>query len=331
MKFYNYILHSEFMNRLIFALCTLMLLSISADYNRVDIQTSQIENIEKSKDTEGFTSRQVMEAFANNYPNRITRVEKRNDDWAVLIDEDWYYYAEGKLLREDLLGETEKYSPFPIYEYYSGPVIWEELNEERKKSIQDQTLKIDRNPPFRHPGFFNALWESCDEASSWANMKSMFFFGHRLEIHWRLLEDLASIERSLIKIAKTDRQVAEFINSITSAAAYNYRRIAGTKSLSFHSYGTAIDILNRNPQNKPAYWYWVKSTEWYDISVEERFSPPQKVVDVFEKHGFVWGGKWTHFDTIHYEYRPEVFDLNSIRDESEGEYLNVSSEIAALP
>jgi hypothetical protein len=27
---------------------------------------------------------------------------------------------------------------------------------------------------------------------------------------------------------------------------------------------------------------------------------------VFEKHGFIWGGKWGHFDIMHYEYRPEI-------------------------
>jgi hypothetical protein len=27
---------------------------------------------------------------------------------------------------------------------------------------------------------------------------------------------------------------------------------------------------------------------------------------VFEKHGFIWGGKWYHYDTMHFEYRPEL-------------------------
>jgi len=33
---------------------------------------------------------------------------------------------------------------------------------------------------------------------------------------------------------------------------------------------------------------------------------PVAVVRVFEAHGFVWGGKWRFFDTIHFEYRPEL-------------------------
>jgi hypothetical protein len=27
---------------------------------------------------------------------------------------------------------------------------------------------------------------------------------------------------------------------------------------------------------------------------------------VLEKHGFIWGGKWYHFDTMHLEHRPEL-------------------------
>jgi hypothetical protein len=34
--------------------------------------------------------------------------------------------------------------------------------------------------------------------------------------------------------------------------------------------------------------------------------PPSVVVEIFEKHGFVWGGKWYHFDNMHFEYRPEI-------------------------
>ena len=26
-----------------------------------------------------------------------------------------------------------------------------------------------------------------------------------------------------------------------------------------------------------------------------------------ERNGFVWGGKWNHYDTMHFEYRPEFF------------------------
>jgi HSP20 family protein len=33
---------------------------------------------------------------------------------------------------------------------------------------------------------------------------------------------------------------------------------------------------------------------------------PQEIVSIFERQGFIWGGKWNHFDTMHFEYRPEL-------------------------
>ena len=43
------------------------------------------------------------------------------------------------------------------------------------------------------------------------------------------------------------------------------------------------------------------------LGVEDlRNSYPQEIVDIFEKHGFIWGGKWSHFDLMHFEYRPEL-------------------------
>ena len=35
---------------------------------------------------------------------------------------------------------------------------------------------------------------------------------------------------------------------------------------------------------------------------------PQVLVDTFESQGFIWGGRWYHFDTMHFEYRPELLD-----------------------
>ena len=29
-------------------------------------------------------------------------------------------------------------------------------------------------------------------------------------------------------------------------------------------------------------------------------------MEVFERNNFIWGGKWGHFDILHFEYRPEI-------------------------
>lgn len=33
---------------------------------------------------------------------------------------------------------------------------------------------------------------------------------------------------------------------------------------------------------------------------------PMQIVDAFERHGFTWGGRWNHYDTMHFEYRQEL-------------------------
>ena len=77
---------------------------------------------------------------------------------------------------------------------------------------------------------------------------------------------------------------------------FNWRFIGGTDKLSVHSFGAAIDInLNsadywRNERDFPAY----------------RNRVPLEIVAAFERHGFIWGGKWEHYDTMHFEYRPEL-------------------------
>jgi hypothetical protein len=37
-----------------------------------------------------------------------------------------------------------------------------------------------------------------------------------------------------------------------------------------------------------------------------RRSWPSEIIEAIERHGFIWGGKWWHFDTMHFEYRPEI-------------------------
>ncbi|MDR1839603.1 MAG: M15 family metallopeptidase, partial [Treponema sp.] len=43
---------------------------------------------------------------------------------------------------------------------------------------------------------------------------------------------------------------------------------------------------------------------------------PQKVIKIFETYGFIWGGKWLFFDTMHFEYRPEILIFNGMPPEA---------------
>lgn len=82
--------------------------------------------------------------------------------------------------------------------------------------------------------------------------------------------------------------------------SFIWRPIAGTNRLSVHSFGAAVDIN----VGKSNYWRNVKQDEEALLDYKNRI--PAKIVDVFERHGFIWGGWWYHYDTMHFEYRPEL-------------------------
>jgi hypothetical protein len=84
---------------------------------------------------------------------------------------------------------------------------------------------------------------------------------------------------------------------------FNCRDIANTSRASAHGFGIAIDLNtaqgdyweNRRPRRGAP-----------EQPLEYRNRIPQEIVAIFEKHGFIWGGKWHHYDTAHFEYRPEL-------------------------
>jgi hypothetical protein len=85
-----------------------------------------------------------------------------------------------------------------------------------------------------------------------------------------------------------------------SQGTYNCRLVAGTNRESAHGLGIAIDIAAAHSH----YWRWSKPDA--DGRLLYRNEIPWEIVQIFEKHGFVWGGKWYHYDTMHFEYRPEI-------------------------
>ena len=91
---------------------------------------------------------------------------------------------------------------------------------------------------------------------------------------------------------------------------YCWRFIANTNRLSNHSFGMTLDINADQSQ----YWQWDLKAQGQiiqeDVELVYRNNVPWKIVEIFEKYGFIWGGKWYHYDTMHFEYRPELMMTN---------------------
>ncbi len=97
-------------------------------------------------------------------------------------------------------------------------------------------------------------------------------------------------------LTKDDPSIYGFV--FPMSGTFNYRVIAGTGQLSPHAFGIAIDLC----RDSRDYWQWA-SREQAQSRLDEY---PRALVGVFESHGFIWGGKWAHFDFLHFEYRPEL-------------------------
>lgn len=90
-----------------------------------------------------------------------------------------------------------------------------------------------------------------------------------------------------------------------AAGTYNCRVVAGTSRVSAHGHGIAIDIALKHAD----YWRWSKPQA--DGRRPFRNQIPHEIVEIFEAHGFIWGGRWHHYDTMHFEYRPEMMPTTS--------------------
>jgi hypothetical protein len=110
------------------------------------------------------------------------------------------------------------------------------------------------------------------------------------------------VDKKLIAISDEIEKLPKEIKSyaINPDGAYNFRKIASSDRLSAHSFGIAIDLNIKNSN----YWLWDSSKK----RAEYKNKIPLEIVEIFEKYGFIWGGRWYHYDTMHFEYRPELLN-----------------------
>ena len=257
---------------------------------------------------------QVMKALAAAHPGRIESVQKRGNDWAVLIRGDWFCYAEGRLLPEGLADKAGEFSPQPFYNYLRELPPWQTPSAEAAERFRSMADARNKNPPKRSSHFFDALWRARSRDESYERVKSIRFLGHSIMVHYSILEELALVEEQILAEAKTNSSVRAWIANIKELAGWNWRSIADTQSRSFHAYGTAIDVIPKSAEGKESYWLWTSRTksDWWNIPYDQRLHPPAAVIKAFESRGFIWGGKWLYFDTMHFEYRPEILILSEM-------------------
>jgi hypothetical protein len=117
-------------------------------------------------------------------------------------------------------------------------------------------------------------------------------------------EKIRCISRELETLVLANPEAAIFLKE--PGGTYCWRTIARTGRLSPHSFGMAFDINVALSH----YWQWDLARNNQEISedtlLKYQNTIPWEIVAIFEKYGFIWGGKWYHYDTMHFEYRPEL-------------------------
>ena len=153
----------------------------------------------------------------------------------------------------------------------------------------------------RNQDFFDKLYGDCQAGQVTPRLVRVVWlplsWGHTVSITSvnGVDQALAAVSRELDALPEADKKYLHPLGG-----TYNCRSVAGTGQRSMHSWGAAIDI---NPAYSD-YWRWSRSGTYTNRI-------PVEIVAVFERHGFVWGGRWAHDDTMHFEYRPELLGLPS--------------------
>lgn len=218
------------------------------------------------------------------------------------------YWANGLYLPKNQLANKEKYSV--VFERYGEKILDPaEMSEEQIERIRNYSSKENRTSRYASKFLFNAIFDAWTRKSTESHLVRNRFLGKWHSVHAMLVPHLDEIERQIYELAKTDKEVDAFVKNLASADSYSWREIRDSGARSFHSYGTAVDILPYGWTKKITYWGFERgegNNDWMLIPVEKRWMPPKKVVDIFLSEGFIWGGYWALWDNMHFDYRPEL-------------------------
>lgn len=166
------------------------------------------------------------------------------------------------------------------------------------KATQDPALNFDPGR-FRNQALFDKMYGDCDSARFLQNLVSIIWlprtWGKTVQVTKinGIAERLRAISDEIDRLDPSVKRAAYPIAGVLSC-----RTVADTGKRSMHAYAAAIDLN----LEYSSYWLWQKKKG----AIEYRNRMPYEIVEIFERHGFIWGGKWYHYDAMHFEYRPEL-------------------------
>ena len=230
------------------------------------------------------------------YPNDVRKLIVAYPDFVIGYEDNHIILKDGsKLLYDD--GKKKTFE-----QLLTRPTIKDQFKYKYVKGTMDGSPKKNQDPGrITNEAFFAKMYGSTKEEVE-KNLTEIVWCpklsGRKIKV-----TKVNNIQLKLKRIGEEiDKypQLKPFVQAI--GGTFKWRVVKGTDRLSLHSYGIAIDI-NTTESN---YWQWDCKCENENANLKYENRIPQLLVDIFEKYGFIWGGKWYHYDTMHFEYRPEL-------------------------
>jgi D-alanyl-D-alanine carboxypeptidase-like protein len=152
---------------------------------------------------------------------------------------------------------------------------------------------------FRNEAFFKKMYGDCQGGDVQRNLVNVIW----LPRSWGKGIKVTQVNGVADRLKQVSEEIDKLDPAVKAAAfpiagVLSCRPVADTGRMSMHGYAAAIDL---NLQYSD-YWLWAGRGK----SIPYKNRMPREIVDIFERHGFIWGGKWYHYDTMHFEYRPEL-------------------------
>lgn len=195
-------------------------------------------------------------------------------------------------------GKTNK----SFQELLDNPDIEDMFSQTYTKGVQKTSPKPNDDPGrISNEPFFRKIYG--DTESKVKNNLTEIVWCPNLVKQKLKVTTINSVDKKLLQISmELDRhpELKKYISNI--GGTYNWRFINGTTRRSRHSFGMTIDINVAYSR----YWQWDCKCTNENTDLKYQNQIPQAIVDIFEKNGFIWGGKWYHYDNMHFEYRPEL-------------------------
>ncbi|MDQ3021415.1 MAG: M15 family metallopeptidase [Bacteroidota bacterium] len=224
-----------------------------------------------------------------NVPAALQKLLKTYPAFLDSADENNLYWKDGTVMIYDD-GNDKSHE-----EMLDDPDIEDMLSQNYIKGSGWENPPAENFEPGRiryEPFFLKMYGNNSSEVQS--NLKDVVWMDG-LVIQFNKINGAAdSLEKVVEELKQLPQEFDKYLKNI--GGTFVWRNIAGTNRLSNHSFATAIDINTKYSD----YWQWSKN-----LNYKNRI--PFEIIEIFEKYGFIWGGKWYHYDTMHFEFRPELF------------------------